>query len=334
MVDEQDGIGLGVPAVDLEGSDVGGIIDGGVLVSFDGLPVFPPEDQELDFNLDLMPRGLLLMPGRVDLPHPGSSGKSVQTIPPENAIGVPPTGPHTLAGPLVAGFKPVVDAIEPVCNLLTMRIDHLVWYSADLAEGEQTFARLTDCQPAYGGIHPGEGTRNALLSLCDNTYLEILGRDPAQPETSLDPEIRALTGSGLYHWAAGGVDLEELRGRAIACGLDASNIVTGGRTLPNGNRLGWKLLGIRNHGLGALVPFFIDWMDSEHPARAAPRGGSLVRLDVFTPEPEKLTEIYRVLRLDITVTRAVVPAFSATVESRSGRHILRMFDPIPRGYVI
>jgi hypothetical protein len=37
MADEQDGIGLGVPAVDLEGSDAGGIIDGGALVSFDEL---------------------------------------------------------------------------------------------------------------------------------------------------------------------------------------------------------------------------------------------------------------------------------------------------------
>jgi hypothetical protein len=215
-----------------------------------------------------------------------------------------------------------------------MRVDHLVWYCADLAEGERSFARLLDCEPAYGGTHPGEATRNALLSLSGETYVEILARDPAQPETSLDPEIRSLSGSGLYHWAAGGADLEDLSQRIAAAGLYPSTVVTGGRVLPSGKRLDWKLLGIRGHGFGALVPFFIDWMESDHPAGAAPRGGRLVSMDVKTPEPERLGDIYRVLDLDIRVTRAAAPALSATVESRSGRHVLSMFDPVPRGYVI
>jgi hypothetical protein len=227
-----------------------------------------------------------------------------------------------------------MDVAKRVCNLSAMRVDHLVWYSADLAEGERNFADRMDCHPVYGGVHPGEGTRNALLSLADSTYVEILGRDPAQPEANLNPEIRALTGSGLYHWAAGGVDLEELRQKAITAGLDSGDPVTGGRALPNGNWLGWKLFGIRNHGFGALVPFFIDWMGSEHPARTAPRGGSLLKIDVFSPEPEKLHAIYGVLGLDIAVISAVAPALSAVVEGRSGRHVLRMFDPVPRGYVI
>ena len=215
-----------------------------------------------------------------------------------------------------------------------MKIDHLVWYSSDLAEGERTFAERMDCQPDYGGVHPGEATRNALLSLSDSTYVEILGRDPVQPESNLDQELRALTGSGLYHWAAGGFDLVELRQKEITAGLCSSDLVTGGRKLPNGNWLGWKLFGVRNHGFGALVPFFIDWMDSEHPARTAPRGGSFVKMDVFSPEPQKLGDIYRILGLDIAVIRAAVPALSVTVESRSGRNVLRMFEPVPRGYVI
>jgi hypothetical protein len=227
-----------------------------------------------------------------------------------------------------------MDDAFSMCNLLPMRVDHLVWYCADLIAGERKIAERMDCQAVYGGVHPGEGTRNALLSLSDCTYVEILGRDPAQPEANLDPEIRALTGSGLYHWAVGGVDLEELRHNAITAGLDGSDLVIGRRTLPNGHWLGWKLFGVRNHGFGALVPFVIDWMDSEHPARTAPRGGSLVKIDVFSPEPEKLHAIYRALGLDIAVTHAVAPALSAVVESRYGSHVLRMFDPVPRGYVI
>jgi len=215
-----------------------------------------------------------------------------------------------------------------------MRVDHLVWYCDDLAAGERHFAQRMDHGSIYGGVHPGEGTANRLLSLSDTTYLEILGRDPAQAPTSLAPEVQGLAGSGLYHWAIGGVDLSVLRQKAIAAGLAGSELVTGGRTLPDGGWLGWTCFGIHNHDFGALVPFFIDWMDSEHPARTAPRGGSLVGVEVFSPQAESLRELYATLGLDFIVTKAAAPGLAVTLESRSGRHVLRMFDPVPQGYVI
>ena len=45
VVEEVDGVDLGVPAVDLESSDAGGVVDGGVLVAFDWLSVFSAEYQ-------------------------------------------------------------------------------------------------------------------------------------------------------------------------------------------------------------------------------------------------------------------------------------------------
>ena len=215
-----------------------------------------------------------------------------------------------------------------------MRVDHLVWYSADLAESERYFAEKMDCRAIYGGVHPGEGTRNSLFSLADTTYVEILGSDPAQSQTSLAPELQSLTGTGIYHWAVGRSDLIDLRRRALDARLDGSDIVTGGRALPNGRWLGWSLFGIRNHSFGALIPFFIDWGESQHPAKTAPRGGSLASLDVSSPEPERLQEVYDILGLNVTVAAASTPGLSAIVESRKGPTALRMFDPVPQGFVI
>jgi hypothetical protein len=110
--------------------------------------------------------------------------------------------------------------------------------------------------------------------------------------------------------------------------------VSGGRTLPDGRWLGWKCFGLHNHRFGALVPFFIDWMDSEHPAKAAPRGGSVAGIEVFSPQAEILHDLYGILGLNVTVTKAAAPGVSITLESRKGRHVLRMFDPVPKGYVI
>lgn len=215
-----------------------------------------------------------------------------------------------------------------------MRIDHLVWYCDDLAAGERYFAQRMDQPSIYGGVHPGEGTANRLLSLADSSYVEILGLDPAQEPGSLAPELRGLSGSGLYHWAIGGVELSALRQKVLAAGLAGSELVTGGRTLPDGSWLGWTCFGIHQHDFGALVPFFIDWMDSEHPAKTAPRGGSLAGVEVFSPQAEQLRALYAMLGLDFTVTQAEAAGMSITLQSRSGRHVLRMFDPVPRGYVI
>lgn len=219
-------------------------------------------------------------------------------------------------------------------QVLIMRVDHLVWYCADLAQGERYFAERMDCNSAYGGVHPGEGTANRLLSLSETTYLEILGRDALQSESCLTAEVRNLVGHGLYHWAVGGVDLAELSLKAKAAGLTGSELVTGGRTLPNGNWLEWKCFGINNHPFGALVPFFIDWMDSEHPAISAPRGGSFKSIEVFSPDAQKLRDLYDALQLDITVTDAALPGLSIAIESTSGPHVLQMFNPVPQGYVI
>jgi hypothetical protein len=215
-----------------------------------------------------------------------------------------------------------------------MRIDHLVWYNADLAEGQRHFAGRMNAAPSYGGEHPGEGTANAVMALGPGTYLEILGRDPGQSEEGLDPEVKGLAGSGLYHWAVGGVDVSALAARAAAAGLESGGLVPGGRIKPDGTRLEWLCWGLRNHSFGSLIPFFIDWRGSEHPAASAPLGGHIASFQILTPEAGKLRGIFDVLGLDFAVIEDRESCVAATLESARGRTELRSFAPLPRGYVI
>lgn len=80
IIDEGDGIGLGVSAVDLESTDTGGIIDSGILAAFDCFAIFTSEDQELDVDLNLVAGSLLLVAGSVNLAKPRPSRESVQAI--------------------------------------------------------------------------------------------------------------------------------------------------------------------------------------------------------------------------------------------------------------
>src|SRR4051794_22878796 len=63
IVEEKDGIGLGVLLINLEGADSGRIVNGCVLKTAD-LPTVPGlQVQELYIHLDVMPRNLLFIAG-------------------------------------------------------------------------------------------------------------------------------------------------------------------------------------------------------------------------------------------------------------------------------
>jgi hypothetical protein len=214
-----------------------------------------------------------------------------------------------------------------------MRIDHLVWYSPDLPAGERHFASM-DNPPAYGGEHPGDATCNSLLSLGEASYVEILARDPKQPAASLDNELAGLKGQGLYHWAVGGVDLAAIAQKAKAAGYKASEVVSGGRRRPDGRLLNWKLVGLHDHPFGALIPFFIDWTDSDHPALDAPRGGRLRGIELSSPDAGRLNALFKALGLDLPVAQGQKAGITVTLEAQRGPLRLDSFDPLTRGFVI
>ncbi len=205
------------------------------------------------------------------------------------------------------------------------RVDHLVYASPDLQAGIETIQKLLGVRATPGGQHPGAGTRNALVALGLASYLEIIGPDPNQPRPAGPRRfgIDGLEAPRLAGWAAKGQDLERLVADAARKGVELGPFGSGSRKRPDGLLLSWRFTS-HSRVLGdGIVPFFIDWGETPHPAQGAAAGATLIALRAEHPDAQRFREMLRALGLDMPISAAAAPALIATVDCPKGRVELR-----------
>ena len=218
------------------------------------------------------------------------------------------------------------NAAEPkVSATFLSRVDHLVYATPDLNRGIDEIERLTGVRATPGGQHPGRGTRNALLALGPTTYLEIIAPDPEQPSPNTPRAfgIDKLTESRLVAWGAKGNDLEHLRDEAARHGVQLGKVLSGSRQRPDGVVLSWYFTSPWTTVADGIVPFFIDWGQSPHPAQTAARGLSLIALRAEHPDDERVRRMLNQLGLDLPVKRGAKPALIAVINGPRGSVELR-----------
>jgi Glyoxalase-like domain len=200
------------------------------------------------------------------------------------------------------------------------RVDHLVYATPDLDASVNELQRRLGVRASAGGQHPGRGTRNALIALGPATYLEIIGPDPAQPNPATPRTfgIDTLKGPRLVTWAAKGRDLPKIVSDAAARGVTLGAVSPGSRRRPDGVLLAWTFTNPLTVVAGGVVPFFIDWGSTPHPARSAASGGRLVALRAEHPDAARVSKILGELGLDLPVAKGPAPALIATIDGPRG----------------
>ena len=176
---------------------------------------------------------------------------------------------------------------------MDVAVDHLLIATPDLELGRDYAEALFGTRPVVGGSHPGQGTRNALLGLENDAYIEIIAPDPAQPaDRPLSRFLAAQAKPAFAWWCARCDQLERLRETLLASGKDAGAVEPWSRQAPDGATLSWRLLMPKDPVLGAALPFFISWDDmNRHPSRHLPVVGRLSRLSVAHPQAAALTAL-------------------------------------------
>lgn len=197
-------------------------------------------------------------------------------------------------------------------------LDHIILGVDDLHRGVDWVEQQAGVRAVYGGVHPGRGTRNALLALGPDSYLEIMAPDPEQPALAWFPQIETMREPRLLTWAAHTSNLDALARNALAEGFAIDGPRDGKRMRPDGKVLSWRLFHLRENR-GGLLPFFIEWGgESAHPSTDAPSGCRLKNFWLESPQAGELERECRALSLALTVNAGVVPRLCARLTSPLG----------------
>jgi glyoxalase-like protein len=209
-------------------------------------------------------------------------------------------------------------------NLLTT-VDHLVYATPDLQASIDALEKRLGVRAAPGGQHPGRGTRNALIALSPTSYIEIIGPDPEQPKPELPRQfgIDTLAEARLVTWAAKSNDLERTVTQAAGHAVKLGEVLPGSRRRPDGLLLNWRYTNPRVVVADGIVPFFIDWGSTPHPAQTAASGASLLDLVAEHPDAERVQQLLTGLGLGLMVKKGPSPALTAIISSPRGRIELR-----------
>src|SRR6059058_6265091 len=126
-------------------------------------------------------------------------------------------------------------------------LDHILLGCSDLERGIAFVEEHSSFREAFGGVHPGRGTQNALLSLGTRRYLEIIAPDPQQTTSTseLSGKLKKLTEPRLVGWAAHPGNLQVFAADVAKEGIAAEGPTPGSRKRPDGSVLHWKTLNLK-----------------------------------------------------------------------------------------
>ena len=171
------------------------------------------------------------------------------------------------------------------------RLDHLVVLVRDLGGATRDYEDL-GFAVTQGGEHADGLTRNALVPFEDGSYLELVAFvDPDDPRDNVWGWRSFLSSGGLIDHCAASDDLRADTRRLEDLGLEVNGPDDGGRRLPDGVEIRWRVARIRQDG--RVLPFLIEDLTPRSsrvpsgPPAEHPNGATgISRLEIAAPDAE------------------------------------------------
>ncbi len=199
-----------------------------------------------------------------------------------------------------------------------LELDHLVYATPTLDATVAELATRFGVTPKPGGRHPGWGTRNAILSLGGRCYLEIIGPDEAQPETSGNRvlDVDRISEPYMAWWAVRPFLMPLTCGEFENMGFVPGPVIEGRRDLEGGGHLVWQITDPRVRLFDGVLPLVVDWEGAAHPGESHSEV-NLRELRLEHPEHARLSPAFDELGLR-PVHPGEAPAIIAVLDTPQG----------------
>jgi len=201
------------------------------------------------------------------------------------------------------------------------KIDHIVYTVPDFETALNDLEKSLGVHPSFGGHHLSKGTKNALLHLGGQCYLEILGID----EDNLKINAPRWMGVDLVQtpkitrWALLSEDFEKESSilQSYHPKMGVKNEAQ--RKTEKGSFLKWSMLLPLAKPEVEIIPFFINWRASSiHPTNSLAKKCQLVDIKFTHPNPSSIQSTFDQLGINYKIQKGVEISIKITIDSPNG----------------
>ncbi len=184
------------------------------------------------------------------------------------------------------------------------------------------FTKLLGVAPIFGGIHLTFGTKNALINLGNQTYLELLATD-IENKRIAPPRwmgVDVLTKDQITRWALKSNTLNTDGALLKKYHKHMGNIRSGSRNISDALQLQWQLTMPLPKPEVEILPFFLDWNFSEkHPTELLPdMGCELLDFYATHPNPKSFEAVFKKIQFPIKIQKSDTIRLKARIKTPNG----------------
>jgi len=161
-----------------------------------------------------------------------------------------------------------------------MEIDHVSYVTShdQISDVINRIGLLIGSPFIDGGMHPRFGTRNFTAPLKNGQYIEVVCPidHPATDQTNFGIAVKqkALSGGGWFAWVIRTSNIEEIEKR-----IDRK-ATEGDRVKPDGAKLKWKQIGVKELSKNGHFPFFVQWLSENPPSKDLEAKASITSINL------------------------------------------------------
>lgn len=201
------------------------------------------------------------------------------------------------------------------------QIDHIVYTVPDLAAAMDWFEEISGIRPAFGGYHTTQGTKNAVVNLGNQRYLEILAADGEN--TAIQPPrwmgVDFLEKAQMTRWSLKSTNLPADSRILKSYDAEMGRIEGGQRKTTSGSLLTWEMIMPLVAPQLEIMPFMTDWQNSDvHPTDTMPEQCQLIGMKFTHPTPDLLVPTLTKLALDVDLVIGERISIKAIIQCPKG----------------